>query len=136
VITLDTSGLLALLDRQDPDHSACLTVMQHDSGPYLIPVAILSEIGWFLERRFPSRVQTAFLEDLRTGAYTPDWAPADVARIERLARDYVDLPLGIADASVIACAERNMGRVLSLDHHFQIVARGEKRLVALPDEFA
>jgi predicted nucleic acid-binding protein len=106
--------------------------MQRDSGPYIIPVAILSEIGWFLDQRFPPRVQAAFLKDLRIGAYTLDWASVDVARIERLARTYADLPLGIADVAVIACAERNGARILSLDHYFQVVARGEKGLLVLP----
>lgn len=132
MITLDTSGFLALLDRRDPDHEACTSVAQSDGGPYLVPVAILSEIGWFLEGRFPVHVQAAFLQDLRQQAYALEWDGSDIARIEQLAARYSDLPLGIADAAVIACAIRNGGRVLSVDSHFSIVARGEKALHVLP----
>lgn len=48
----------------------------------------------------------------------------DLARIRALVRRYADLPLGFADAAVIACAEREGGRVLTLDtRHFGTVAR-------------
>ena len=36
---------------------------------------------------------------------------------------YRDLPLGFADAAVVAMAERNGGLVLSLDRHFHMVAQ-------------
>src|SRR5205085_10447501 len=124
--------LLALLDRDDPDHEACMAVAQADHGPYIVPVAILSEIGWFLERRFPALVLQAFLEDLRDGAYAADWEPIDAARIEELTRNYKDLPLGIADAGVVAVAERRGGRCLSLDHHFSIVSGGERSIELFP----
>jgi len=43
---------------------------------------------------------------------------------------YRNLPLGLTDASVIACAERHGGRLLSLDlRHFVIVAREGKILL-------
>ena len=36
---------------------------------------------------------------------------------------YADLPLGFADAAVIACAERNGGRVMTFDRSdFDVVA--------------
>jgi len=44
-------------------------------------------------------------------------APAVITR-------YADLPFGFADASVVACAERSGGRVLTLDlRDFGVVAR-------------
>jgi predicted nucleic acid-binding protein len=134
VITLDTSGLLALFDRKDPYHRACVSVFEEDSGPHLVPAAILSEIGWFLSTRFPPRVERAFLEDLLSGAYAPDWDSRDLRRISALTARYDDLPLGIADAAVVACAERNAGRILTTDFdHFTVVARGEKSILVLPD---
>jgi uncharacterized protein len=55
-----------------------------------------------------------------------------MSAVRRLVQRYADLPLGFADASVIACAERNGGRVLSLDKRdFGVVAR-EGRITLLP----
>lgn len=134
-LTLDTSGLLALLNRKDKHHAACVAAFRRDDGPYLISTAILSEIAWFLEdrRHFPFDAQEVLLGDIRSGAYTLDWSPADIARIQALIERYRDLDLGFADSAVIACAERNGGRVLTTDfRHFPVVARGEKNLAILP----
>ena len=134
-LTLDTSGLLALLNKDDRHHEACTAEYRRDGGPYLISIAVLSEITWFLEdrRRFPSNAAKIILGDIRAGAYTLDWNPADVARIEGLMERYSALPLGLADSAVIACAERHGGRVLTTAfRHFLVVARGEKNLAVLP----
>lgn len=132
MITLDTSGLLALFDSRDPDHMACREVFEADGGPYLVSVAILSEIAWFLDTRFPAHVEDHFLADLERDAYTLDWIGTDVRRIHQLTTRYQDLGLGIADAAVIACAERNGGRVLTTDRrHFTVVA-AEGTITVLP----
>jgi predicted nucleic acid-binding protein len=48
-------------------------------------------------------------------------------------REYAELPLGFADAAVVACAERSRGRVLTLDlHDFVVVARAGS-ITILPD---
>jgi predicted nucleic acid-binding protein len=47
----------------------------------------------------------------------------DFPRIRQLVARYSNLPLGFADAAVIACAERHGGNVLALDRDFAIVAR-------------
>jgi predicted nucleic acid-binding protein len=63
-----------------------------------------------------------------------DCGEEDWSRIRELASRYANLPLGLADASVVACAERHTGRVLSLDERdLQIVAR-EGRITVLPGE--
>jgi predicted nucleic acid-binding protein len=78
------------------------------------------------------RALGAFLDDLDSGAYTLDCGEEDWSRIRDLVHRYADLPLGFADASVIACAERHARRVLTLDQRdFQIVAR-EGRIMVLP----
>lgn len=136
MLTLDTSGLLALVDRQDAYHSACLAVLESDPGPFLISTAILSEIAWLLETRLPPRAEESVLEDIRTDAYSLDWHAHDLERIQELIRKYRDLPLGLADAAVVACAERRGGRVLTTDfRHFPIVARGERSITVLPDPY-
>lgn len=133
MITIDTSGLIALIDRSDHYHVACVAAYDADGGPYIIPVAILAEIAWFLEQRYPPAVERALIADLLDGAYTASWGPQDLKRIQDLMERYDDLPLGLSDTAVIACAERHGGRVLTLDRrHFDVVARGERTLEVLP----
>ena len=124
LVTLDTSGLLAALRRRDPDHDRVVAAMRSDGGPLIIPVAILAEVAYFLERDYRPPSLDLFVDDLVTGAYTLDCGEADLRRVQTLTRRYHDLPLGLADAAVIACAERHGGKVLTPDlRHFGVVAR-------------
>lgn len=123
VITIDTSALFALLNRRDADHDRTRQALLDDRGPYLVPIAILSEIAYLVESRMPAALDP-FLADLELGAYGIECGASDLARIRELVARYADLPLGVADAAVIACAERNGGHVLTLDaRHFGTVAR-------------
>jgi hypothetical protein len=124
MITLDTSGLFALLNRKDRDHEPAKSVLAQDPGPYLVPAGILAEITYLIERRLGPTVLDGFLGDLESGGLALECGEDDVPRIRELVGRYGDLPLGFADASVVACAERNAGRVLTLDvRDFGAVAR-------------
>jgi uncharacterized protein len=132
LITLDTSALCELLDGLSPDHRIVRETLEQDQGPLIVPVPILAEIGYMLETRLHSRVLDAFLDDVNSGAFALDCCAQDMPDVQRLVRRYADLPLGFADASVIACAQRNGGRVLSLGRRdFGVVAR-EGRITLLP----
>ena len=98
----------------------------------LVPATVLCEIGYLAETRFGPRAVDRVLHDLETGALVLDCGERDVARVRQLIARYADLPLGSADAFVAACAERNGGRVLTLDRrHFDVVGR-ELGLTVLP----
>jgi uncharacterized protein len=130
MMTLDTSALYALVNRRDPAHARIRALVLGDDRPLLVPAGILAEIAYLIEQRLP-HVLDAFLGDLESGALTIV-CEEDVSRIRNLVSRYASLPLGVADASVIACAERHGGRVATLDRrHFPIVAR-EGLLAVLP----
>lgn len=131
MITIDTSGMLCLLDRRAPRHTDAVEALRDAEGPFLVPAATLGELGHFLQHRHPPAVARAFLGDLRTGAWALDCGEADFSRVQELNDRYRDLPLGLVDAAVIACAERNGGTVLTFDRDFDIVAR-ERTIAVLP----
>lgn len=132
MITLDTSALFALLDRRDPDHDAAVTSLRSDPGPFVVPVGILAEVAYLVEGRLGAIAMDALLSDLESRAYSLDCGDDDLSRVRALMARYADLPLGYADAAVVACAERNGGRVLTLDErHFGVVAR-EGTITVLP----
>lgn len=86
-----------------------------------------------VERILGSRILDAFLSDLESGIYVGHWDGGELRRIRVLMTRYSDLPLGFADASVIVCAERNGGQVLTLDYRrFGVVAR-EGTIVVVPE---
>lgn len=132
LITLDTSGLFALLNRGDRDHERVKAALFEDRGPYLVPAGILAEIAYMVEERLDAEALRSLLLDLESGGFTLECGEEDLARIRELVERYADLPLGFADASVVSCAERNGGRVLTLDvRHFGVVA-GEGNIILLP----
>jgi uncharacterized protein len=94
--------------------------------PYFIPTAILSEIAYMLESRGREAVLLSVMADIESGYYELDCGDANLPRMQQLMKRYADLPLGLADASVIACAERHGGKVLSADRDIWIVSREDK----------
>ena len=132
-MTLDTSGLIALVSPTDRNHRQAVEVVEADKGPFFIPMGIMAEIAYILEQRAGMFLLLYFLQDLRSGAYEVDCGERDLDRIDALVRRYADLQLGYADSAVVACAERHGGRVLTTDRrHFPVVARGEGTIHPLP----
>lgn len=124
MITLDSSALFAALDRFDPDLNPVMGVLAQERGQLIVPCGILAEVGYFIERDMGQRVLSAFVDDLDAERYRIDCGHDDFQRVGQLVKRYADLPLGLGDAMVIACAERHGGRVATLDHlHFGVVAR-------------
>ena len=65
-----------------------------------------------------------FLLNIEEGEALLDYGERDFPCIRQLIERYDDLPLGFADAAVIACAERRGGLVLTYDQrHLPVVAR-------------
>ena len=132
MIVLDTSGLFAALAVDDDHHAAAAAVLDADRGPFFVPAGILAEAGYMIETKLSAPVLDAFLDDLIEGAFLFDCAEADLPRIRELVNRYADMSLGVADASVIACAERTGARILTFDRRdFGIVAR-EGRIALVP----
>ena len=124
MITLDTSGILALLDAADGNHDGAVAVFTDDPGPVLVPAGLLSEVAYMVETRLTHPALDALVADLEDGVFLLDCGEQDFRRIRELLDRYESLPLGFADAAAIACAERNGGRVLTFDRRdFGVVAR-------------
>lgn len=132
MITLDTSAVIALAVHNDRGHAACRAALEADAGPVLLPAALLSEAGYMLGHDLGNAGVDTLLATLESGAFTLDCGENDLARVRTLFGRYADLRLGIADAFVIACAERNGGHVLTTDRRdFDVVAR-EGTITVLP----
>lgn len=123
MITLDTSALLALLDSRDSHHRSVFKSLTSAGRPFYIPTPLLSELSYMVEARFGGKILISLLADIGEQRYTLDWDDGDVDRITELISRYDDLPLGLADAAVVSCAERNGGKVLTLDSHFYVIAK-------------
>src|SRR5438132_10611069 len=97
VMTLDTSGIVALVSSTDPYHQAAVAALRDDRGPYYVPAAILAEVAYILEQRAGIRMAVQFVENLESGALTLDCGEHTLSRVRELMIKYDDLPLGLAD---------------------------------------
>ncbi|MBA2425556.1 MAG: PIN domain-containing protein [Actinobacteria bacterium] len=123
MIILDTSVLYALLDRRDRRHDeAALWYSQTDEEMATTPL-IVAEVDHLARTRTGRRAVEAFHRDLAGGAYLVEWWPGAAARIVEVAGHYSGLDLGLADASLIALAERLGTTALATfdERHFRAV---------------
>jgi predicted nucleic acid-binding protein len=116
--------LVANVDERDPQHDACRRLLRNHHGPLLVPMLVVAEVTYLVQRGIGVGQEIEFLRDLHEGTLTAVAVePADWPRIIELTWQYRDLPLGTVDASVIAVAERlKVRQIATLDHrHFSVV---------------
>lgn len=120
----DTGPLLAALDAADPDHDRCARLLTDADEDLVVPTLVLAELDYWCGRRLPPEAWLIFLDDLLAGVYRVEPATGvDLARCRELQLRYVDLSLGVVDASVVALAERLAeAKIATLDQrHFRAV---------------
>ena len=132
MLVADTSALFAFLNRRDQHNKAVVRVFLTEASPIIVPIAVLSELAWMVETNVGHHAMAAFLDDCQNGGFSLVWQEADLPRIQELMRKYADLPLGFADAAVIALAEGGSRRVATTDRRHFTVVRPTRPLELLP----
>lgn len=121
-LILDTGPLVALVDRSDPDHDRCRELINAATEVRILPVCTLVEIEYQLRPWHGGFA--GLMRDVDTGnleVHLPD--PTELARATSLVEEYAELPLGLVDATVLACVERlREPKLATLDRrHFSVV---------------
>jgi predicted nucleic acid-binding protein len=136
VIVLDTSGLLSLLDASQKQHRACVRALTQVRAPLLLSPFVLAEVDYLLATRIGVAEESAFLDEVASGAYQLEpFSASDVAQAREIVDRYRDLEIGLADASIVVlCARHDTRDVLTLDErHFRALRTGSgKRFRILP----
>jgi len=132
-IVVDTSVVVALLNRADRDHEAVRDwAAGVDEDLFTSPLAV-AEMDHLLAVRGGRVAQRALWGDLDSGAYNVRWWADGVTDVLAVVRTRPDL--GLTDASLVALAERlRTRRIATLDHrHFRtVVDRDGKPFTLLP----
>ncbi len=135
-VVLDTSVVVAFVNRRDDDHGRVATWMETVEEGLLTTPLVVAEIDHLVLRGGGQDAALAFYEDLHSGAYPVEWWPEAVTQTVAAAREYRDI--GLADASLVALAARlGTVRVATFDErHFRIVRlpTGEVAFALLPDD--
>ena len=124
-LILDSGVVLALANRADRHHAACVDLVRSSRESLLLPAPTLVEIDYWFRKRLGIEAWHQFVEDIARGAFIVEpTEPEDLARAAELEEQYDNLDLGFVDASVIAVCERlGERKVATVDRrHFSIVA--------------
>ena len=129
---VDAGPLVALLDRADPKHEACVAALKSCREPLVTVWPAFTEAMYLLGRSWPA--QRALWSRLETDALA--LAPldeTDAPRMRELMEKYRDLPMDLADAALVRVAERDsLTGIFTLDRkHFSIYRSGRRRRFAI-----
>ncbi|EFI35210.1 PilT protein domain protein [Desulfonatronospira thiodismutans ASO3-1] len=113
---LDTGPWVALIDRSEVAHEACVQWFASFSGELFSTEAVLTEVLYLLN--FSLKAQQAALDFVIRGIVT--LVPSDLYSLH-FARTqmekYADLPMDFADATLVCLAEESgILNIASLDH--------------------
>ncbi|MEU8268732.1 PIN domain-containing protein [Sphaerisporangium sp. NPDC049002] len=135
-LIMDAGPLYAYVDADDRHHKACLALLESHPGPLIVPTLVVTEAAYLISTRLGAEAEIKFLGDFARGVFAVQPVhPSDWLRMAEFVSTYRDLPLGTADASVLACAERlRITDIATVDRrHFTIVRpRHTTALTLLP----
>lgn len=117
MIIADTGFWLALANRRDQYHEPATQALQNLSEPLVTTWPVLTETCHLLAARLGPDAVIRFVRSGRDGAFEMfALEPSHLPRVESLMEKYRDLPMDLADASLVLLAEElGSGRILSTD---------------------
>ena len=119
----DTGPLIALLDESDKHHAACLAVAQNlPHAPLVTTWACFTEAMYFLYEIGGYRYQGHLWNLRRTGKLQLlELTDVEADRMDALMAQYTNVPMDLADASLVAVAEsRGFREIFTIDSDFYI----------------
>ncbi|HKE48312.1 MAG TPA: PIN domain-containing protein [Rhodanobacteraceae bacterium] len=118
MVIADSGFWIALGNRRDRHHEAALEALdRHSAEGFVSTWPVLTEVTHLLSARVGVTQCVAFVESVARGACEIPEPPADALfRAHALMSRYRDLPMDLADASLVILAEElGQGRILSTD---------------------
>jgi len=115
MITLDTSAVVALAVRDDPNHVEAAGELMARRDRVVVPAAILADVDRALGPPRGDRSCVPLLEGIQRGDTFLDCGDRDLPRVLELMLGYREIALPLARAAVAACAERHGGSLLTFD---------------------
>lgn len=136
MILTDAGPLVALIDRKDDDHETCKAALQELTSPMLTTWPAFTEAMHLLGRRAGWQGQEKLWRIVSRGDLKLN--PLDgslVDRSRKLMGQYRDLPMDLADATLVALAEAiGEERMFTLDSDFRVYRLpGRRTFSIVPD---
>jgi uncharacterized protein len=123
-LIVDTSVLLASIDRSDADYSRCRRLLEGSNETLTVPSPVLPELDYLLGKYTGRGAMVQVSRNVESGALMiEDLVPDDYSRVADLVDRYADVNVGFVDAAVLAVTERlGEPKLATLDHrHFSVM---------------
>lgn len=117
MLIADSGFFFALSDRKDPWHAASVGVYQALTEGLVTTWPVVTESAYLIGKYLGESRRQRFLEQAFAETFTVfDIGKRHGVRILELSRRYANLPMDLADASLVILAEHlGHGRILSTD---------------------
>ncbi|ESQ14974.1 MAG: PIN domain-containing protein [Thiohalocapsa sp. PB-PSB1] len=120
MVIADTGFWVALINRRDDFHERAkqkLAELSRQNETLITTCAVMAETSHLLLSRVGQHAQHAFIEQYREGRFGVfDLNAQHASRVAELMHKYADLPMDLADASLVILAEHlRHGEILSTD---------------------
>jgi len=117
---IDSGPLIALFDGSDKYHSKTVEFLKTFKGELVTSWSVITEVSHMLD--FNLRVQIDFLKWVELGALTLyEISQNDITHIRAMMEKYSDIPMDLADASLMYIADRqSIKNIISIDSDFDI----------------
>jgi len=117
MILADTGFFIALGNNRDRYHSRSIQVISTLREPLITTYPVITETSYLLARDAGLAVQFEFLTEVANGTFPVfDLQSQHLSRMVELMRRYANLPMDLADASLVVLAEHlGHGRILTCD---------------------
>lgn len=133
-LLLDTGAFVALLDKSERNHAACLEFFKTFRGKILTTEPVLTETLYLLGQSV--KAQKACIEFILSGgAHLVPQSKESLSRAMTLMEKYKDIPMDFADATLVVLAEDTVAdEIFTLDKRGFSAYRmhGKKRFSILP----
>ena len=117
MLIADTGFFVAIANRNDPLHPSAIKLLRHLPEPLITTHPIITETCYVLAGRNSAHLQYGFLRSIGQG-FTNVFSleSSHFVRMGILMEKYRELPMDMADASLVVLAETlGHGRILTVD---------------------
>ncbi len=132
MIIIDTGPIIAIFDKDDQYHQRCIEILKGIKEPLITTWPVITEAFYLLN--FPLSVQDALWQFIQRGGIRIEQLEENIYfRIRELMKKYYDLPMYLADATLVVLGEeKKLSTVFTLDYKdFCIYRPNHKRRFTL-----
>jgi predicted nucleic acid-binding protein len=128
MILIDAGVIIGVIDQADPHHTRCIVAVEAIADQSLITTwPCIAEAMHLLYRVGGYRYQRELWEMWEDGSIAiHEFSEANIRTAAMLMAKYSDVPMDLADATLVAVAEETgIKKILTLDSHFRIYRLGD-----------